>query len=56
VVARNQKGDSVLDIKGIPVEQMALLVEALMDELPAVPELLPPMPQVPRVSPAATVS
>ncbi len=55
VVARNQKGDSVIDIKGIPAAQMDLLLEALMDELPAVPELLPPMPQVPRVV-TATVS
>ncbi len=56
VEVRNQKGDSVLDIKGIPVEQVDLLIEALMDELPEVPELLPPVPQVPRVAPAATVS
>jgi hypothetical protein len=56
VEVRNQKGDSVLDIKGIPVEQVDLLVEALIDELPAVPELLPPVPQVPGVAPAATVS
>lgn len=56
VAVRNQKGDSVLDIKGIPVEQMDLLVEALMDELPTAPELLPPVPQVPQVAPATTVS
>jgi hypothetical protein len=56
VEVRNQKGDSVLDIKGIPVEQVSLLIEALMDKLPAAPELLPPMLQVPRVAPAPTVS
>jgi hypothetical protein len=56
VEVRNQKGESVLDIKGIPVEKMSLLIEALMDDLPPAPQLLPPMPQVPRVAPAATVS
>jgi hypothetical protein len=56
VEVRNQKGDSVLDIKGIPVEQVSLLVGALMDQLPAAPVLLLPEQQVPRVTPAATVS
>jgi hypothetical protein len=56
VGARNQKGDSVFDIKGIPPEQMARMMEALMSETPPVPELLPPMPQVPLEVPPATVS
>ncbi|HVG60899.1 MAG TPA: hypothetical protein VNA24_20240 [Hyalangium sp.] len=56
VEARNQKGDSVYDIKGIPVEQMGTLLEALMDELPPTPQLLPLVPLVPQVEPAATVS
>jgi len=56
VEVRNQKGESVLDIKGIPVEQVDTLVEALMDELPPAPQLLPPVPLVHRVEPTATVS
>ena len=41
VEVRNQKGDSVLAIKGIPVEQVGMLVDALMDELPPVPQMIP---------------
>jgi hypothetical protein len=33
VAVRNQKGKAVLDFKGIPVEQMLLLAEALVAEL-----------------------
>jgi hypothetical protein len=46
VVARNQKGESVLDIKGIPMNQMSKLLEVLMDELPPVPQMLPLLSQV----------
>jgi hypothetical protein len=35
VAVRNQKGKAVLDFKGIPVEQVLLLAEALTAELPA---------------------
>jgi hypothetical protein len=56
VEVRNQNGESVFDIKGIPVEQVDTLVEALMDELPPAPRLLPPVPAVQRVEKAATVS
>jgi len=34
VQVRNQKGKGVLDFKGIPVEQVAKLGEALTAELP----------------------
>jgi len=45
VALRNQKGQAVLDFKGIPVEQVLLLAEALTGELPAVsaPPKLPPV-------------
>jgi hypothetical protein len=36
VQVRNQKGKAVLDFKGIPVEQVSQLVEALSGELPPV--------------------
>jgi len=36
VEVRNQKGKAVLDFKGIPVEQVAKLAEALTGELPLV--------------------
>jgi hypothetical protein len=39
VQVRNQKGKAVLDFKGIPVEQVAKLAEALTAELPPVREL-----------------
>jgi len=39
VVVRNQKGKAVLDFKGIPVEQVAKLIEALSGELPPVREM-----------------
>jgi hypothetical protein len=39
VEVRNQKGKAVLDFKGIPVEQVAKLVEALTGDLPPVREL-----------------
>jgi hypothetical protein len=56
VEVRNQQGESVLDIKGIPVGQVSTLLEALMDKLPPVPQVLPFVPQMPRVEKAATVS
>ncbi|KFE58445.1 hypothetical protein [Hyalangium minutum] len=33
---RNQKGKAVVDIQGIPLEQMLLLAEALTAQLPGV--------------------
>jgi len=36
VTVRNQKGQAVLDFKGIPLEQVALLAAALTGELPPV--------------------
>ena len=36
VLVRNQKGKAVLDFKGIPVEQVGQLVEALSGQLPPV--------------------
>jgi hypothetical protein len=39
VQVRNQKGKAVLDFKGIPVEQVGKLIEALMEELPPVREV-----------------
>jgi len=39
VALRNQKGKAVLDFKGIPVEQVLLLAEALTGELPPVSEV-----------------
>lgn len=38
VTVRNQKGKAVLDFKGVPVEQVGLLAEALTGELPPVSE------------------
>jgi hypothetical protein len=35
-LVRNEKGKAVMDFKGIPVEQLGLLAEALMAELPPV--------------------
>jgi hypothetical protein len=35
-LVRNEKGKAVMDFKGIPVEQLGLLAEALMAELPTV--------------------
>jgi hypothetical protein len=46
VAVRNQKGKAVMDFKGIPVEQLLLLAEALASELPpasAGPQLPPPV-------------
>jgi hypothetical protein len=39
VQVRNQKGKAVVDFKGIPLEQVAKLAEALTAELPPVHEL-----------------
>jgi hypothetical protein len=39
VQVRNQKGKAVVDFKGIPLEQVAKLIEALMGELPPVPQV-----------------
>jgi hypothetical protein len=39
VQVRNQKGKAVLDFKGIPVEQVGKLLEALTEELPPVREV-----------------
>jgi hypothetical protein len=39
VQVRNQKGKAVLDFKGIPVEQVAKLIEALMAQLPPAPQV-----------------
>jgi hypothetical protein len=36
VHVRNQKGQAVLDFKGVPVEQVSQLIEALTGELPSV--------------------
>ena len=45
VSLRNQKDKAVLDFKGIPVEQVLLLAEALTDPLPPANELpQPPLP------------
>ena len=38
VAVRNEKGKAVLDFKGIPVEQVLQLAEALTAELPPVSE------------------
>jgi hypothetical protein len=38
VTVRNQKGKAVLDFKGVPLEQVRLLAEALTGELPPVSE------------------
>jgi hypothetical protein len=40
VALRNQKGKAVLDIKGIPLEQVGQLAEALVGELPPVNAVL----------------
>jgi ribosomal protein L16/L10AE len=42
VAVRNQKGKAVLDFKGIPLEQVRQLAEALTGELPSVDELPQP--------------
>jgi hypothetical protein len=49
VTVRNQKGKAVLDFKGVPVEQVLLLAEALTGELPPVSEepRLPPVARLP---------
>lgn len=39
VLVRNEKGKAVLDFKGIPVEQVDQLVEALSGQLPPVREV-----------------
>jgi hypothetical protein len=39
VLLRNEKGEAVLDFKGIPVSQVSQLVEALSGELPPVREV-----------------
>ena len=39
VLVRNQKGKAVLDFKGIPVDQMSKLIEALTGQLPTGPEV-----------------
>ncbi|HEX8702651.1 MAG TPA: hypothetical protein VF815_27705 [Myxococcaceae bacterium] len=39
VEVRNEKGKAVLDFKGIPVEQVSKLIEALTGELPPVREM-----------------
>jgi hypothetical protein len=49
VLVRNQKGKAVMDFKGIPMEQMAQLVEALAG-------LLRPVNEVPAEPPAALPS
>jgi hypothetical protein len=46
VLVRNQKGKAVLDFKGIPVEQVGQLIEALSEQLP-------PVRAVQRVEPPA---
>jgi len=47
VLVRNQKGKAVLDFKGIPLEQVGQLVEALAGQLPPVREVrLPEKPAV----------
>ena len=42
VVLRNEKGKAVLDFKGIPVEQVSQLAQALTGELPPVREVFVP--------------
>ncbi|WP_224372659.1 hypothetical protein [Hyalangium versicolor] len=42
VTVRNQKGQAVVDFKGIPLEQVSQLAEALTGELPAVSALPKP--------------
>jgi hypothetical protein len=49
VQVRNQKGEAVLDFKGVPVEDVRTLIAALS-------ALLPPMSQGPRVETASLVS
>jgi hypothetical protein len=39
VLVRNEKGKAVLDFKGIPLEQLGQLMEALAGQLPPVSEL-----------------
>jgi hypothetical protein len=46
----------VVDIKGIPVGQVGALVEALMDQLPPTPQLLPSVLRAHQAEHAATVS
>jgi hypothetical protein len=41
VQVRNEKGKAVLDFKGIPLEQVNQLVEALSGQLPPVREVRP---------------
>ncbi len=36
VQVRNEKGNAVLDFKGIPLEQVSRLAQALTEELPPV--------------------
>ncbi|MDY7228409.1 hypothetical protein [Hyalangium rubrum] len=47
VQVRNQKGKAVVDFKGIPLDQLARLVEALTAELPPARELQPGAKVVP---------
>jgi hypothetical protein len=48
VLVRNEKGKAVLDFKGIPLEQVSRLIEALSGQLPPVHELpKPPLPLLP---------
>jgi len=49
VAVRNEKGRAVLDFKGIPVEQVEKLVEALTGQVPPVLEA----PGVAKVMPLA---
>jgi hypothetical protein len=42
VTVRNQKGQAVVDFKGIPLEQVSQLAEALTGELPSVDALPKP--------------
>jgi hypothetical protein len=46
VLVRNEKGKAVLDFKGIPLDQVRQLLEALSGELP-------PVNEVPKLPPAA---
>ncbi len=52
VAVRNQKGKAVLDFKGIPVEQVATLIQALTGPLSEVPEA-PEAQRVAQVMPRA---
>ena len=47
VLLRNEKGKAVVDFKGIPLEQVLQLVEALSAELPPVSEASGPQLPLP---------